>query len=1524
MFGKAFVVLSAVLPSRGFGRRLPQILFPGILLPFLFAGHASAATLTVTNLNDNGAGSLRAAITSASPGDTIVFSSGLTGTITLASALPAINANLTIQGPGAGSLTISGNNAVTVFTINSGTVGISGLNIANGNAAHGGGIYNQTGTLTVSQCTFSGNAASSYGGAIFNDGPMTVLNSTFSSNSAFGGGAIENYPSGTLTVSGSLFSNNSAVSYIGGGIANEGGIATVVDSTFANDSANGGGGIANETGTATVLDSTFSSNSGGAIYNTSLPGLPATLTVNNSLFSGNSGLLSGSIENNTATGSSIANANYNVYWQNTGVMDCDNCTSNNNAISNDPKLTSLGNYGGPTQTMLPQPGSAAICAGSAALAKDANGNPLTTDQRGLPLNSSCVDVGAVQTNYLLVNTTNDSNDGSCGSTCSLRDAIAQANSNGAGDIAFQLSTPSTITLSSTLGTLTSTAQVNILGPGADSLIISGNNAVTVLTINSGSMTLSGVTIANGNGVAGGIFNYGTLSVTNSTFSGNSSSAGAGGGIENQGTLTVTSSTFSNNSALYGGGILINVGTATVLNSTFSNNSAYEGGGIDNNAGTATVLNSTFSNNSASGYGGGIYNSGVLSASNSLFYNNSTLNWGAGIENNGGTANASYNVYWQNTIPGGGTSNCNYCTSDNNGVTSDTKLAALGSYGGPTQTILPLPGSAAICASSTALVPASQTTDQRGFRRNNSSYSASTCIDSGAVQTNYQSVQFSGASYSGVVNQAVSPAPVVSVTENGQNIAGVPVTLSFSGTGTATGLGPATTATGAGATFSGLTVDTAGSDTLSATLQITPAYSITTNPNATLDITIATQTITFPTLASPVTYGASPVTLNATASSGLTVSYTVSGPATISGSTLTFTGAGTVVVTASQAGNSSYSAATSVPQTIIVNPATLSITVNSTTRAYGATNPTFTGTPTGFVNGDTAVSTGLNYSSAATAASQPGTYTITASLGNLTAAQNYSLNVTDGTLTVTAAANTITFAQLTPVPYGTPPATLNATSSSGLPVSFTASGPATVSGNLLTITGAGTVVVTATQAGNTDYSAATPVLQTLTVNPGAVSLMLTPSTISAVYGTAITLTAQTTGVAGGASPSGVVTLTLDGTAHPLTLANGTAVYNTGALPTGQHTATASYNGDTNYPPILSGVSTSFTITQGTLNISANNATKIYGTTNPSFTGSVTGQLSGDSFTESFTTAATTASNVGTYAIVPTASGANIASYTVSPTNGTLTITQAASTTTLSASASSVTPNQSLTLTAQVNSTTTATPTGSVQFYNGTTLLGSSSLSGGTASYSATALTPGAALALTAVYQGDTNFTRSTSASAVTVSVAALDFTFDTSGTITQSTKPGTAVSYTFQIAPIYGAYPASVSFAASGLPTLATATFSPASIPSSGGAQTVTVSVQTLTPTISMKERPSSARGMSSLVLALLLLPVAGARRLRRSGQRMGRYIAVLLLAAAALAGSTSLSGCGAGVNDIPANYSITITASSGAIQHNVAVNLDLQ
>src|SRR4051812_2278366 len=95
--------------------------------------HAGATTLTVTTTNDSGAGSLRQAIlNAATSGDIIMFDAAVTGTITLTSGELAFTKSLTISGPGAANLTISGNNASRVFSVSSGQITIAGLRIANG------------------------------------------------------------------------------------------------------------------------------------------------------------------------------------------------------------------------------------------------------------------------------------------------------------------------------------------------------------------------------------------------------------------------------------------------------------------------------------------------------------------------------------------------------------------------------------------------------------------------------------------------------------------------------------------------------------------------------------------------------------------------------------------------------------------------------------------------------------------------------------------------------------------------------------------------------------------------------------------------------------------------------------------------------------------------------------------------------------------------------------------------------------------------------------------------------------------------------------------------------------------------------------------------------------------------------------------------------------------------------------------------------------------------------------------------
>jgi hypothetical protein len=133
-----------------------------------------AVPSTVTTLGDSGTGSLRDAILNTPAGGTVDFQPGLTGTITLTSGELAVGKDLTITGPGAGVITVSGNHASRVFDITAGSVAISGLTVADGfdvadNGGGridigGGGIANQ-GQMTITNCVISGNTSRDTGGA---------------------------------------------------------------------------------------------------------------------------------------------------------------------------------------------------------------------------------------------------------------------------------------------------------------------------------------------------------------------------------------------------------------------------------------------------------------------------------------------------------------------------------------------------------------------------------------------------------------------------------------------------------------------------------------------------------------------------------------------------------------------------------------------------------------------------------------------------------------------------------------------------------------------------------------------------------------------------------------------------------------------------------------------------------------------------------------------------------------------------------------------------------------------------------------------------------------------------------------------------------------------------------------------------------------------------------------------------------------------------------------------------------------
>ena len=398
----------------------------------------------------NGVCTLRAAIEEANAhagGDGIFFSIPATDpgysngiwTINLSKALPDISDSVNISGPGADKLTISAGGVFRVFNVTStGTVSLSRLTIANGNAAgsNGGGIQNvNTGTINVTACTLSGNASDN-GGGIYNvtAGTVNVSNSTLSGNSAHGnsannpgeqpgGGGIYN-SSGTVAVTDSTLINNRALRTSGsqafgegGGIFNDAnGKLQVVSSTFSGNSAGvapnftvssgGGGGIANfsgsfgNTGAMNVTNSTFSGNSsagGGAIFTNGNFGGP-TANITNSTISGNStpgrggGIAKGDsdvfvknsiIANNSADDvfGAFSSQGFNLIGKtdgSTGFTAATDLTGTSAAPLN-PKLGLLKYNGGPTDTMALLSGSPAIDKGTSAGLT----GTLTTDQRGV-------------------------------------------------------------------------------------------------------------------------------------------------------------------------------------------------------------------------------------------------------------------------------------------------------------------------------------------------------------------------------------------------------------------------------------------------------------------------------------------------------------------------------------------------------------------------------------------------------------------------------------------------------------------------------------------------------------------------------------------------------------------------------------------------------------------------------------------------------------------------------------------------------------------------------------------------------------------------------------------------------------------------------------------------------------------------------------------------------------------------------------------------------------------------------------
>jgi hypothetical protein len=411
-------------------------------LMLLFVAHATYAspTYTVTNTNDSGPGSLRAAIANAnsSNGSSVVCDPSLTGTITLHATLPTILTGMTITGPGRGSLNISGNNLYRCFAISAGsnTVTISGFAVIDGNdlkgdsggggfliasgnvvleymdiegcnsATAGGAILVDYGTLTVTEIYFGGCTASSTGAIIQNYATATIGGSTFYGN----GGAQSTtgiHNEGELTVTDTEldgnnctcidnlnsatidrvdFAENGSPTY-GGAVHNYyGGTIDLQDCTFYLDGAKAQGSTIYNDGALTAENCTISDSyelgTHADVYNDT----NGTAAFENSIILPSGPLTSVVPSALTVTYSDV----YPVAYLGTGN------------ISLPAALTSLDEYGGESKTCALLPGSPCLGTGE--------NTGLSVDERGVAIpTGGPYDMGAFQSQGFIVNITSGNN-----------------------------------------------------------------------------------------------------------------------------------------------------------------------------------------------------------------------------------------------------------------------------------------------------------------------------------------------------------------------------------------------------------------------------------------------------------------------------------------------------------------------------------------------------------------------------------------------------------------------------------------------------------------------------------------------------------------------------------------------------------------------------------------------------------------------------------------------------------------------------------------------------------------------------------------------------------------------------------------------------------------------------------------------------------------------------------------------------------------------------------------------------------
>jgi M6 family metalloprotease-like protein/uncharacterized repeat protein (TIGR02543 family) len=582
--------------------------------------------------------------------------------------------------------------------------------------------------------------------------------------------------------------------------------------------------------------------------------------------------------------------------------------------------------------------------------------------------------------------------------------------------------------------------------------------------------------------------------------------------------------------------------------------------------------------------------------------------------------------------------------------------------------------------------------------------------------------------------------------------------------------------------------------------------------------IADQTITFPTITAK-TYGTADFSPGATTTSALPITCNSDTPAvaTITADGLIhITGAGNAVITATQAGNSNYNPATA-SQTVIVNKAVLTVTAHDISTSAGAVSTlAFTAGYSGFVLGETAtVLIGTPaITTTATDSSPIGSYPITPAIGTLAAA-NYSFNFANGTLAVGLATQSITFNPLPEKTYGTAPIDLTPYTTggaSGNPLTFAVfSGPGSITDSILTVTGVGEIVITASQA-DTNYYASATAQQAMKINPAVITVTAANATrqtgaanpvFSATYSgfvtgetaaTALTGSPSLTTTATTASPQGSYLITA--AIGTLTAANYTFTFVNNYLAVGLSSQSITFDSIAakTYGDVTFALSATATSTLPVTYSSSNTAVATVSGTTVTIVGAGATQISATQAGNNFYAAAIAEQTVAVSPATLTVTAANATrSYaTANPMftaiyNGFVNGDTAAilfGTPTLSSGATTTTPVSSYPVTITANNLSAANYTmtfvaGTLDITKATATVSLGSLSqnyDGTAK-SAAATTNPAGLTVTTAYNGATVFPVNVGSYSVNATISDSNYQGSASGTlvINDTTAPTLSLS-----------------------------------------------------------------------------------------------------------------------------------------------------